>query len=82
MAQLRAIEVGRDLFSVANTGPTAVVHPDGRVDQLLPSGEEGVAAADIQMRQGLTGYARWLDLPMQVLLGIGLIQGVLSRRSG
>ena len=49
---------------------------------MLPSGEEGVAAADIQMRQGLTGYARWLDLPMQVLLGIGLIQGVLSRRSG
>ena len=82
MAQLRAIEVGRDLFSVANTGPTAVVHPDGRVDQLLPSGEEGVAAADIQTRQGLTGYARWLDLPMQVLLAIGLIQGVLSRRSG
>ena len=82
LAQLRAIETGRDLFSVANTGPTAIVHANGRVDQLLPSGHDGVAAANIETRQGLTGYARWLDLPMQVLLAIGLIQGVLSRRSG
>ena len=82
LAQLRAIETGRDLFSVANTGPTAVIHANGRVDRLLPSGQNGVAAANIETRQGLTGYARWLDLPLQVLLGIGLIQGVLSRRSG
>lgn len=81
LAQLRAIETGRDLFSVANTGPTAVVHADGRVDQLLPSGEEGVAAADIQTRKALTGYVRWLDLPLRVLFGICLIQGLISRRS-
>ena len=82
LAQLRAVETGRDLFSVANTGPTAVVHASGRVDQLLPAGQEGVAAANIKTREGLTAYVRWPDLALQVLLGICLIQGVLSRRSG
>ena len=80
LAQLRAMEVGRDLFSVANTGPTAVVDATGRVQQLLLSGEEGVAAAMIQMRQGLTGYARWSELPLLMLLTTGVVQRIVSRR--
>ena len=60
LAQLRSIETGRDLLSVGNTGPTAVVRADGQVTQLLPPGREGVARAHLQLRSTPTAYSRWL----------------------
>ena len=64
LAQLRAIETGRDLISVANTGPTALITANGTVQSLLQPGVEGVARATVKRRQGLTFYARalgWLS---------------------
>ena len=58
LAQLRAIETGRDVLSVANTGPTALMSADGSVQQLLEAGSEAVAVTDLQLRSQLTGYAR------------------------
>ena len=58
LAQLRAIESGRDLLSVGNTGPTAVVRADGTVERLLPSGVEGVAVADLQRRTHKSPYVQ------------------------
>ena len=58
LAQLRAIETGRDFLSVANTGPTALVSADGSVQQLLEAGSEAVAVTDLQLRSQLTGYSR------------------------
>ena len=60
LAQLRAIESGRDLLSVGNTGPTAVVRADGTVQRLLPSGVEGVAVADLQRRTLKSPYVQLL----------------------
>ena len=64
LAQLRAIETGRDLISAANTGPTALITANGTVQSLLQPGVEGVARATVKRRQGLTFYARalgWLS---------------------
>ena len=58
LAQLRAIESGRDLLSVGNTGPTALVRADGTVQRLLPSGVEGVAVADLQRRTHKSPYVQ------------------------
>lgn len=58
LAQLRAIENGRDLLSVGNTGPTAVVRADGVVQRLLPAGEPGVALGELQRRRQRTPYAQ------------------------
>ena len=58
LAQLRAIENGRDLLSVGNTGPTALVRADGTVQRLLPSGVEGVAEADLQRRTHKSAYVQ------------------------
>ena len=58
LAQLRAIETGRDVLSVANTGPTALVSADGTVQRLLEPQTDAVAAAELQRRQQLTGYSR------------------------
>jgi apolipoprotein N-acyltransferase len=59
MAQLRAIESGRDLLSVANTGPTALISADGRVERLVPSMQAGIATVTIQLREE-TGFYPWL----------------------
>ena len=75
LAQLRALESGRDLLSVANTGPTALVRADGSVEMLLPPNKEGVARASVELHSRGTLYSRWPDrglllmLPMSVLLG-------------
>ena len=64
LAQLRAIETGRDLLSAANTGPTALITANGTVQSLLQPGVEGVARATVKRRQGLSFYARalgWLS---------------------
>ena len=58
LAQLRAIESGRDLLSVGNTGPTALVRADGVVQRLLPSGEAGVASADLHRRTRKPAYVQ------------------------
>jgi apolipoprotein N-acyltransferase len=59
LAQLRAIESGRDLLSVANTGPTALISADGHVNRLLPPMEAGVATVTIQRRETMSFYS-WL----------------------
>ena len=77
LAQLRAIETGRDLLSVANTGPTALIGAQGRVMPLIPPGQEGVAKAVVHLRSGLTPYVRWAEWPLIVLLAaawIGLLR--------
>ena len=64
LAQLRAVETGRDLISAANTGPTALITANGTVQSLLQPGVEGVARATVKRRQRLTFYARalgWLS---------------------
>ena len=73
LARLRAIETGRDLMSVANTGPTAVVHADGQVDRLLPAGRAGVERGDLQLRSALTLYTSVGEMPLLGLLVLSLI---------
>ena len=57
LARLRAIETDRDLLSVANTGPTALIHADGTVEQLLASGEPGVALATVKLHSSTSVFA-------------------------
>jgi len=79
LAQLRALEAGRWLVSAANTGPSLVVDPAGVVRQQLPPFVPGRLVAHLQVRQGLTGYARWGELPLLLLMGAGA--AVLWRES-
>ena len=63
LAQLRAIETGRDLLSVGNTGPTALISANGSVEWLLLPEAPGVAETVIQVRQRVTPYSRWISPP-------------------
>ena len=63
LAQLRAIETGRDLLSVGNTGPTALISANGSVKWLLAPEASGVAEVLVQVRQRVTPYSRWISPP-------------------
>jgi apolipoprotein N-acyltransferase len=67
LAQLRAIETGRWLVSVANTGPSLVVAASGQVRSTLPEGIAAVETMTVRQRQNLTVYDRWGNGPL--LLG-------------
>ena len=70
LAQLRAIESGRWLVSVANTGPSLVVNHQGVVQASLPSGRSSTGLVQVRQRFGTTPYARWGEWPL-VALGLG-----------
>jgi apolipoprotein N-acyltransferase len=72
LSQLRAIEAGRWLVSVANTGPSQLIDPRGRVGDRLAVGVPATGVVVVPVLQGLTGYGRWGELPLLLLLGLGL----------
>jgi apolipoprotein N-acyltransferase len=66
-SRMRAIESGRWVLQVAPTGFSAVIEPDGTVDQRTAVSEQAVLQATVTTRQGTTLYTRY-----------GLLFGVLG----
>jgi apolipoprotein N-acyltransferase len=79
LAQLRAIESGRWLVSVANTGPSQLIDPAGRVERSLPAGVPATGLVTVPALAGLTSYGRWGELPLLGLGLAGLLQLVRAR---
>jgi apolipoprotein N-acyltransferase len=67
LAQLRAIETGRWLVSVANTGPSGLISPQGGISRQLPASRPAMELLRVAIRSGLTPYGRWGELPLIVL---------------
>ena len=84
-ARMRAIEQGLPVLRAANTGISAMIDPLGRVTDQLPLGVAGVIDAPLPQPLPPTFYARTGDLPIIVLLCLGLmaqiVQGLRSRRA-
>lgn len=58
MAQMRALEFARPVLFVGNDGITAIIGPDGRIDQTVPQREAAVLSGSVQPRYGLTPWMR------------------------
>jgi apolipoprotein N-acyltransferase len=52
IAQMRALETGRAMLRATNTGMTAIVGPDGRVERVLPPFSEGALVGEVSGRSG------------------------------
>lgn len=81
LAQLRAIESGRWLVSVANTGPSLVVNHQGVVQKALPPGRPSTGLVALHQRFGPTPYVRWGEWPLSLLALVGLAMRLRVFRS-
>ena len=78
MAQLRSIETDRDLISVSNTGPTALIKGSGRIDFLFSPFKEEVSSIEVDLRKGKTGYMIFGELPLLVIFISALLWAFLG----
>ena len=79
IARFRALENGRWLVRATNTGISALIGPDGRVQSRSRQDETELMRGQIVPRAGLTPYARWGDLPLWWLAVAGSLAGVALR---
>lgn len=82
LARWKAIETGRYLLRVTNTGYTAVVDWDGRTVVGLPIFKEGVLKAPVQLSDRQTVYTRFGDLPLYAIFTLLLALRFLPRSRG
>ncbi len=73
LAQLRSMEMARPLLSSANTGPTAMIRANGQIATRLPSFDPGLLVVPFQSTPGLTGYVRWREAPLLLMIGVSTI---------
>ncbi|WP_139826334.1 apolipoprotein N-acyltransferase [Derxia lacustris] len=72
-SRARALETGRPMLRATNTGMTAIVGPDGRVQAVLPALKEGVLDGTVQGMTGLTPYARGGDLALLGVVALAVV---------
>jgi apolipoprotein N-acyltransferase len=78
ITRMRALEFERPFVRATNTGSTAVVDHRGQLIAELPRHTRGVLLAEVEGREGLTVYARWVahaglwPLWLVGLAGLGL----------
>ena len=82
IVRMRALESGRPILRVTNTGITASIDSRGRVLASLPASKEDVLVGEVQPMHGLTMYARlgdWLVVLFSALTF--LLLGFVHRSS-
>lgn len=72
IAQMRALETGRYMLRATNTGVTAVIAPDGRVEAMAPEFSEAVLTHRVAGMRGATPFVRWGNLAALALCVIAL----------
>ncbi len=77
LAQLRSIELNRDLISVANTGPTSLVLSSGQVQSTLAPFKEELGLVNVGFSNKITGYVRWREMPLIASLIVSIL--IISR---
>ncbi|MBS0339748.1 MAG: apolipoprotein N-acyltransferase [Proteobacteria bacterium] len=82
ISRMRAIEFERPMVRATNTGATAVIDHRGRVTHELPRMTRGVLTAQVEGRNGLTPYARWVSKYGLWPLWVGALSIVAATLAG
>ena len=79
MARMRALETGRPMIRVSNTGLTGFIDEKGRLGERLPLFRPGVLRGSVQPRGGSTPYLWWLDWVVVGMVLSGMVLGLRVR---
>jgi len=71
-SQARAIESGRYILRATNTGISAIISPDGKVQETMPWWQEGFVKGKYQPLTHITLYQQWGDKPILFIVFLGL----------
>jgi len=83
IARVRAIEAGRYLLRATNTGISAVIGPDGRVEQTIPQFQTRVLTADVLPYTGATPYVVIGDTAIVLLSAlVAVLAFAVARKDG
>jgi apolipoprotein N-acyltransferase len=83
ISRMRALETRRPMLRSTNTGMTAVVTPDGAVQERLPTFTVGTLTATVQGMQGMTPFIRWGNVPLLAVCVLVLaLAAWRARRAG
>jgi len=80
LSQLRSLETGLPALRATNTGITAVLGHDGKVQARLPEFTQGTLHAQVQGYSGKTPFVIWGNLPILSISCLLLIWGFLRHR--
>jgi len=80
IARVRAIEAGRYLLRATNTGISAIIAPDGRVEATIPQFQRRVLTADAWPHTGATPYVLLGDRPIVLLSALFIILALAATR--
>ncbi|WP_300332351.1 apolipoprotein N-acyltransferase [Accumulibacter sp.] len=80
IAQMRALETGRVMLRATNTGMTAIVNPDGRLQAVLPPFTRAALVGEVQPYAGATPFVRWGNWPIVVLAAVFVALAAGRRR--
>lgn len=81
MAAVRALEFGRPMIRATNTGISAFLSADGRIEQSLGVNRQGVLVGKVQPYQGSTPFERLGSAPTLILAAVLLFFARWRRRS-
>jgi apolipoprotein N-acyltransferase len=79
ISRMRALETGRPTLRATNNGVTALIGHDGRVHGTLAQFQPGVLTGRVDPRSGLTPYLQLGNVPVLVLLALGIGAGLVGR---
>ncbi len=81
-ARMRAVETGRYVLRVANTGVTAIIKPDGSISASIPWWTTTLLLGKFIPSDHITAYVRWGDWPLLAGLFILLVPIFRSNTGG
>ncbi len=67
IARMRALETGRSLIRLTNTGVSSIIGPDGRVQVQAEQFRRMVLSGEVQAYSGSTPYVLWANYPLVTL---------------
>jgi len=79
IARMRALEAGRYLLRVTNTGVSAIVSEKGKIVNQAPVMQRVTITSDIEPMSGMTPYAQMGDKPVILLISLILLYSFINR---